>query len=59
MRQVVDFIEVGVKKFKWPVFNFADSFVTIGIILIIWVWLFGRKKTESDSISLTKTDNMV
>jgi signal peptidase II len=59
MRQVVDFIEVGVKKFKWPVFNFADSFVTIGIILIIWVWLFGRKKTDSNSISLTKTDNVV
>ncbi|GAH13875.1 unnamed protein product, partial [marine sediment metagenome] len=26
MRQVIDFIEIGIKRFKWPVFNIADSF---------------------------------
>lgn len=59
MRQVIDFIEVGVKRFKWPVFNFADSFVTIGIVIIIWVWIFGRKRTDSGKISLTSNDNMI
>ena len=59
MRQVIDFIEVGVKKFRWPVFNFADSFVTIGIVIIIWVWIFGRKRTDSNKISLTKSDNLI
>ena len=44
MKQVIDFIEIGVRKFKWPVFNIADSFVTIGIIAILWVWIFVKKK---------------
>jgi signal peptidase II len=47
MRQVIDFIELGVRQFKWPVFNVADSCVTIGIIAILWSWIFG-KKNEAD-----------
>jgi signal peptidase II len=31
--EVVDFIEVGLGRFRWPVFNVADSAVTIGVIL--------------------------
>jgi len=53
MGQVIDFIELGVRNFKWPVFNFADSSVTIGIALILWVWIFGGKK------DLTKNEKMV
>ncbi len=36
--EVVDFIEIGVGKFRWPTFNVADSFVTIGIILVVIYW---------------------
>jgi len=32
---VVDFIDFHYKKFHWPAFNFADSFITIGVILLI------------------------
>ncbi len=32
---VVDYIDVGF----WPVFNMADSFITIGAILIAVLWL--------------------
>jgi len=32
---VVDFIEVGIGRFHWPVFNLADSAVTVGVILFI------------------------
>jgi len=53
MGQVVDFIEIGVRNFKWPVFNFADSSVTIGIVLILWVWIFGGKK------DLTNHEDMI
>jgi len=46
LHEVIDFIEVGVKKFIWPIFNIADSFVTIGIVLIIGVWIFGKQREE-------------
>ena len=31
---VVDFFDVGIGALRWPVFNVADSCVTIGILLI-------------------------
>jgi signal peptidase II len=34
--EVVDFIDIG----AWPVFNLADSAVTVGVILIIYYFLF-------------------
>lgn len=33
-RGVVDFLDVGVGTFRWPVFNVADIAVTIGAILL-------------------------
>jgi len=32
---VVDFIEVGIGRFRWPVFNVADSAVSIGVVLFL------------------------
>lgn len=40
---VVDFIDFRV----WPVFNAADSFITIGAVLMLWAVLFNRK-TEKE-----------
>jgi signal peptidase II len=33
---VIDFIDVHVNTFYWPVFNLADSFIFIGVALIIF-----------------------
>ena len=33
---VIDFIDVHVNGFYWPVFNLADSFIFLGVILIIF-----------------------
>lgn len=41
---VIDFIDVGIGRWRWPTFNIADSFVTIGIILAIFCWLFEERK---------------
>lgn len=49
IKEVIDFIEVGVEKFKWPVFNVADSCVTIGIILLLWLWFFRANKEENEN----------
>jgi len=33
---VVDFIDIGFGMARWPVFNAADSAVTIGVLLLAW-----------------------
>jgi signal peptidase II len=33
--RVIDFIDVGVRQYRWPVFNLADSCITIGLGLLI------------------------
>jgi signal peptidase II len=36
---VVDFLDVFVKDYHWPTFNVADSFISIGVVLlIISIW---------------------
>ena len=39
---VVDFIDVHVNNFYWPVFNIADSLIFVGVALLI----FERKSTS-------------
>jgi len=51
--EVIDFIDVGVKRWRWPTFNVADSFVTIGLILIVIYFLFidtSHKETKPDEM---------
>jgi len=36
--EVVDFIEIGWDRWHWPVFNVADSAVTMGVILFALTW---------------------
>jgi signal peptidase II len=48
--EVIDFIEVGARGWYWPTFNVADSFVTIGLILLIIYFVFidkSHKETKS------------
>jgi len=44
-REVVDFIEVGVGRLRWPVFNVADVAVTTGVFLFIAASLLGRRES--------------
>jgi signal peptidase II len=37
---VIDFIQVGVAGHFWPIFNVADSAVTIGAAMLAWTYLF-------------------
>lgn len=36
--EVVDFIEVGWDRWHWPVFNVADSAVSVGVVLFALAW---------------------
>ena len=52
MGMVADFFDVGIGTWRWPVFNVADSFVTIGILLIAFSYLRQdphREAAPSDS----------
>jgi signal peptidase II len=37
--EVVDFILIGWRQWYWPVFNVADSAVSIGVVLFALTWL--------------------
>ena len=41
---VPDFIDFHVKNYHWFIFNVADIFITVGVILLIYNELFLRKK---------------
>ncbi|HQO09758.1 MAG TPA: signal peptidase II [Clostridiales bacterium] len=50
--KVVDFIDCDFPDIimeRWPIFNIADSFVTVGMILLAVQYLFlDKKKTENE-----------
>lgn len=43
MGEVVDFIDVGWKLHRWPVFNVADIAITAGVVLFCYYSIFSRK----------------
>jgi signal peptidase II len=47
--QVVDFIDIGVGRWRWPVFNVADSAVTVGVLVFALAWPHhgGRRASAS------------
>lgn len=45
--KVVDFIDIGAGGTRWPVFNLADSAVTIGMIMLITMSLFYKGPRKS------------
>ncbi len=44
--KVIDFIDIGIKNFRWYTFNLADFFIVVGIIMLIFAEIF-RSKPEA------------
>ena len=40
---VIDFIDFFIYNFHWPAFNFADIFITLGVILLLFDNIFYKK----------------
>ena len=40
---VIDFIDIFIYNLHWPAFNFADIFITIGVILLLFDNIFNKK----------------
>ena len=41
---VPDFIDIHFKGFHWFIFNVADIFITLGVLILVFVELFSKKK---------------
>ena len=44
--EVVDFVDIGWKNVRWPVFNVADAAVTVGVLLFLYHSLLERRPAE-------------
>jgi signal peptidase II len=45
---VTDFISLHWREYYWPAFNVADSFITIGVAVLVWQSIWGHRKKPSD-----------
>ena len=46
--EVIDFLDFMIGNFHWYVFNLADSYVTVGMVLILTDSIFLEKKREKN-----------
>lgn len=42
--QVVDFIDIGFGRYRWPTFNLADSAIVLGVIILAYFLIFQARK---------------
>ena len=45
---VIDFLHVYYEQWSWPVFNIADSAITIGVVILLLDGFFGGKQKENE-----------
>lgn len=41
---VVDFLDFHLGRYTWPTFNLADSFISVGAVMILWYVLWHERK---------------
>lgn len=52
--KVVDFIDVGIGDTRWPIFNIADSAVTVGLLVLIALFIFDRDSEKKEESSVER-----
>lgn len=46
-QKVVDFADFYIKSWHWPAFNVADSAISIGVIMLLWLYCCKSTTTEN------------
>ena len=46
---VPDFIDIHVNNFHWFIFNVADIFITLGVICLISIEIFSKKRLKNEN----------
>jgi len=46
MGEVIDFIDMGFGRYRWPVYNLADIYVTVGMFMLIFSFVIQSKSSE-------------
>ena len=46
---VPDFIDIHFNNYHWFIFNVADIFITLGIVFLICIEMFGSKKKKNEN----------
>lgn len=44
---VIDFLDVYVRKWHWPSFNIADSCISVGALILVYLFVFKRSHNVS------------
>ena len=47
MGEVIDFIDMGIGNHRWPVYNLADVYITVGMFILIFFNVFSQKRSEA------------
>lgn len=47
--QVTDFLDFGLGAARWPAFNLADSFIVVGVALLLWISLISKNSVQDPS----------
>lgn len=40
--RVTDFLDIGLGATRWPTFNLADSFIVVGVAVLLWISMMSR-----------------
>jgi signal peptidase II len=43
--KVIDFIDIGIKNLRWYIFNLADLYIVVGIIMLLAAEIFNPRRT--------------
>ena len=52
---VTDFLDFGIGNTRWPVFNLADAFITVGVILFFLSMMRTQKEGVQDHTKIDRT----
>lgn len=57
MRYVVDFIDMGIGRHRWYVYNLADAFISVGVVILLLQEFFWKNPTPPAEQSIRRAES--